>query len=319
MIPILSRKHTAIIVMVLLFLVGFVVFKPNSLPSVDIVDIKGANVVGTPTYAWGDFWANWRKAQLELRVELQLAKEMGLNLIEIYIRYDAFPKYDYWKLREFLRIAKKYGLWVIVTLNDDIYPSNLNYSYVEQHLKAVVNEIKNEPNLYAIGVLNEYNGRFGTNTTFAKWVIGKIREFTNNKVKIVFDLVVFSPIIEGNIYAVFRNLDVDFYSVSIYSIPPFHDILPKMYPTILETLQKILGKPIFLGEFGWRTDREKPEYNEEEQAKYYREVLERVNGKFGWSFWCLTDYKILKEKWGVLTENLEPKPVVDVIKEFTHQ
>jgi len=285
-----------------------------ALPSISSPrDIKGCNITGVPEYNWGNFWDNFERAIAHLDLELYLAKQLGLNLIEIYIPYHCFPNYNYGKLKTFMRMALRHRLWVIVTLNDNVYPDNVNYTYIEKHMKAIITAIKSEPNLYAIGVMNEYNGRFGTNITFAKWCIQKIRELTEGRIKIIFDLAYFWHIP----WQIYRGLDVDIYSFSIYSLPPFHPYVPKMYKTLLETAEKYLGKPVFLGEFGWRTDGEKPEYNEEMQTQYYREVLENINGHFGWSFWCLVDQKELPEKWGIYTVNFRPKKVVDIIQQYT--
>ncbi|RLI47491.1 hypothetical protein DRO69_00480 [Candidatus Bathyarchaeota archaeon] len=291
-----------------LALVLALLFVTPSKYSVSVRNIHGCNITGVPKYNWGTFWDHFYDAKPDLEKELKLVCNLGLNLVEIYIPYHCFPDLNYVKLKEFMRIAKKYGLMVIVTLNDDVYPDNVNYTYIELHMKAIIDAIGSMSNLFAFGVMNEYNGRFGTNMSFAKWCISKLRELTSKP--IVFDLVYFWHMP----WQIYVGLDVDYYSFSIYSIPPF-DFAAETFDELLASAEKVLGKPVFLGEFGWRTDGEDPSYTEEKQAEYYRKVLGEVHGKYGWLFWCFTDWVELDEQWGVYTVNFEPKPVVEVIRE----
>lgn len=295
---------------VLLFLVFFLLFTVfPSRKSLSLKDVHGVNLTGVPSYGWASFWDNFESARTTLEKEFSLIEDLGLNLVEIYIPYKSFPSYNYWKLAEFMRRAAKHNLWVIVTLNDDVYPDNLNLVEIEKHIEAILKTIKDRKNLFAIGVMNEYNGRFGVNMSFAKWCIQKIREYAPN-VKIVLDLVYFWHMP----WQIYVGLDVDFYSFSIYSIPPFN-FLEENYDDMLSSAEKYLGKPVILGEFGWRTDGEHPDYTEEKQAEHYRKVLETIHGKYGWLFWCLTDTRGLKEQWGIYTTELKEKQTAKIIRE----
>jgi hypothetical protein len=279
----------------------FLVVKPSPQITINVDDIRGTNIAGTPSYSWGEFWLNFDKAKTELRKEFYLASQLGLNLIEVYVIYSCFPDYDYGKVRELLRIARSYNLYVIVTLNDDIYDDNINYDYVARHIETCVKAIRSEPNLYAIGILNEYNTRiWGTNTSFAEFTIKIIRKLTDKP--IVLDLMLFDLYVER--FSPFRDLDVDMFSFSMYNI------LPQFYEYVLDMAEKILEKPCFIGEFGARSD---PPFNEETQAAFYREALKNL--EHGWLFWCLTDYKGLKEQWGIYTVDFHEKKTVEVLRE----
>ncbi|MCK4393635.1 cellulase family glycosylhydrolase [Candidatus Bipolaricaulota bacterium] len=300
-----------------------------------ILKVKGCNYQPRD-HSWRMF-AEWDPTEVDY--ELGLAEGLNVNVVRICIHYQVFtqnlnyerlidvaiePNPEFLgKLDEFLDLAEKHHLKVIITLFDQVYwelYSPRNYWIGDRHLKNIIPRYANDPRILGWDVKNEPDLDFKacgeTNVLqFLEHMTKTIRSMDNNH------LVTVGLRDYHNIPKV--EAFVDFVCFHYYE--PEHQL-----SNVISQIQAETGKPILIEEFGLHTwpYRLGDPHNERDQANYYRVVLNTMKRKgiAGGLFWCLLDYPIGSIPWlpeesfenhmGVFRTDYSEKPAAKVVRWF---
>ncbi len=261
-------------------------------------------------HAWDRFWISYTTAITQIDIELDLARDMGVNALRIFVSYDLFDGTDQTyldRLKDLVDRLQARDMVAIVTLFD-LYTSSpyANHLASQQHISAVVNtlgvtnptvlawDIKNEPDRdYVVHGENEVKD-------WLQEMISYTRELDpNHLITIGFygavpgalcynpsePALVYSP----TIVAEFAPL-VDVVSMHYFS----HE---RCFEGALQALRVQVGnRPILLEEFGLHTMNTGDDpHTESEQAAYYNTLLSLAEAydMAGHLFWTLNDFSYI--------------------------
>lgn len=292
--------------------------------------VKGLNYYPIDRRLFGD--EGWNSS--EVNYDLELARSLNVNTVRIFINYQQStnnlnyskpvnsaykpdPEYIA-QVNEFLNLAQKHNLKVILTLFGQIYwelYSPKNYWICEEYLEDLIPRFVNNSVVMAWDIKNEpdrdfkYCGRENV-VNFLRTMSQKIRMLDKNHLVTVGFL--------SSEYTQDIKDYVDFIS--------FHWYLPaSQLGDTIDYIRNETNKPIAVEEFGLHTWPERPgdPHDEEDQARYYRSVLSVMQEKSvaGYLFWTLFDFQVRDKEtfdnhMGIFRVDYEPKPSVEVIKQF---
>lgn len=263
--------------------------------------IKGLNYYPR-LHPWRTFnIGDWDARAVEF--ELGLAAGLGANTVRTFVDYqfsldsarasqpkDAFfapiPQYVA-HVREFLDIADRVGLKVIVTLFDSMDWVNYlaqNQWIAEEYLKELIPPFANDPRILCWDLQNEPDRAIYLigNTSvipFFQRMSALVRKLDPGHLQTI-------GWIDRARGKYFRDLDgsLDFWCFHFYDSADRLNDLVQFYKT--QT-----AKPVLLEEFGLATH---GQYTEQDQLLHYHNVLTTLeeNGMCGSAFWILTDFPV---------------------------
>lgn len=321
-----------------------------------VFKLKGFNYYPRD-YGWRIFKA-WDEDKTRVENELNLADGLKCNCIRTFVNYeystnnvnlerpDTTPPVldpDYpRRIREFLDLAEKHNLKVILSLLDWMYWSlfepryhELGIEYLEQLIPTFSNDSRilawdviNEPDLYfwKYPDLASQAGGDRNLSLFLRKMSERIRELDKNH------LITIGVGHSKNVTRI-EGIEefTDFISFHDYDNPN------TLASRILEV--KNLGRPTVLEEFGVHTYAKDPRWpsNEKWQAEYYSSVLQTVHDTNlgGALFWELMDHPVVNMPnvlgpvydgkdhmdyhFGIYRTDYTSKPAVNSVRQYYSQ
>ncbi len=266
-------------------------------------------------YAWDRFWISYTAATTQIDAELDLARDLGVNAVRIFVPYDRFDGADQTHLdhlKDLMARLQAHDMVAIVTLFDlytgvtNTHPySETDYVTNTRHISAVVNtlgaanptvlawDIKNEPDRdYTVYGNDEVKNWLREMISYTRGLdphhlvtIGFYGAVTGTPCYTDTPGLVYSPTIAAEL-----SQTVDF--VSLHYFLPEH-----CFASDLQALQSQIGeKPIVLEEYGLHTmDSGANPHTETEQAAYFNALpsLGEAHGIAGYLFWTLSDFSYI--------------------------
>ena len=110
-------------------------------------------------HPWSEMWQNF--GDIDFANDFKLTRSLGFNAIRIFVQYDEFgaDRVDPRRIAQLQRLldeADRAGLKVIITLFDFFLSYEVNtWTLSDQHLRQVVEGVKNHPALFAWDLKNE--------------------------------------------------------------------------------------------------------------------------------------------------------------------
>jgi len=258
--------------------------------SPEVKHIRGVNYY-PKNAAWNMFGDNFDS--LAIKKDIKLIQEMGLNMIRVFIPYEAFGKnkVDQNKLNQVVQVldlAEERDINVMITLFDFYGNYDItDWTLTHRHAEVIVNAIKNHPALLGWDIKNEPDLDFDNRkkyrvTAWLEEMIAQIKEWdTEHPITIGWSSA------ESAI-----NLSEKVDIVSFHYYEELGQFTEKS-----KALKKIVSanKPIFLQEYGtssygglWKGFMG----SEKKQADYYNEIQGYIKQEqLPFAFWGLYDFE----------------------------
>lgn len=294
----------------------------------EIENVQGVNYYPRET-PWHDFWSSYNDTIIS--TDFRLIDSLGFNTVRVFIPYEHFGKgnvkiSEVEKLQNLLDIAEESGLQVIVTLFDFLYYFDvMSYPAIDRQLEIIADSIKNKPALLAWDIKNEPDldfEHYGKDRVkrWLDFVITRLREYDQNTPITIGWL---DPLAAPEYHEV-----VDFVSFHYYEKP--ENFLSNLH----ELRDSIDGeKSILIEELGLSTFNLLIAGNSEnDQARYYEEMLDAISSDIHTSFalWTLYDFedipnqvvgplpwkKIPQKAYGLIKIDSTAKLSIDVIQKY---
>jgi endo-1,4-beta-mannosidase len=308
-------------------------------------------------YGWRIF-KGWDEDKTQVEYELKLADDLKCNCIRTFINYQYStnninlerpdttlpvldPDYPR-RIKEFLDLADKHNLKVILSLFDYMYWSLFEPRYHElglEYLDQLIPLFSDDPRILAWDVINEPDiyfwkyadlasqaGGDRNLSSFLRKMSEKIRELDKNHLITI-------GIGKGKNVAKIEGIEkfTDFISFHDYDNP--NTLASRIFEV------KNLGRPTVLEEFGVHTYAKDPQWpsNEKWQAEYYSSVLQTMEDAnlSGSLFWELMDHPVVNipnvlgpvydgkdhmdYHFGIYRIDYTSKPAVNSVRQFYSQ
>lgn len=270
-------------------------------------EVRGMNYY-PKDYAWDWFWVNYVTATAQITTELDIAQEMNVNTVRIFLPYNLFigstPYLNY--LEDFIYQLQKREMLGIITLFD-FYPNHSPAPYASsdyltntRHIDSVINTIGiTNPTVLAWDIKNELDRDYEhyTKTTVVAWANEMIRYTRNIDPNHLITLGFYGAVSTNNGLVYSPSIAAEF--VPVVDFLSLHYFLSeKQFASDLLELQSLIGdKPVMLEEFGLHTWVNSPSdsHTEVEQAAYYNALLSlsEAYNVAGYLFWTLNDFSHL--------------------------
>lgn len=253
-------------------------------------------------YGWEHFWMSYTLALTQTTTELDLARDLGVNTVRIFLPYGLFdgspqsaPYLDY--LQDFIGQLQERDMVAIVTLFDQ-YTSDSptpyapgDYPACTQHISAVVGALgPTNPTVMAWDIKNEPDRDYEDygQDVVQDWLMAMISATRGLDLDHMVTIGFFGAV--SNVYSPAIPAEfapfVDFVSM--------HYALPEgSYLGDLQALEALIGdKPVLLEEFGLPTFLP---HTETGQAAYYNALLalSEAENIAGTLFWTLDDFSYI--------------------------
>jgi beta-glucuronidase len=227
-----------------------------------------------------------------LEKDMQLMKEGNMILSRI-AHYPISSDILNWADKNGMLIISEAGNW---QMTESQMASSLMREKYKQQAREMIERDWNHPSVIAYSVGNEYNSLSPEGIAWTKDMIDFTRSIDNTR-KLTFCT---NRVARAKAPEEEGSLHVDFVSVNCYGghervITKIHELYP--------------NKPIFISEFGYRTDEVKNEDDRAEKLKNNIEVIRKYDYVMGASIWTFNHYRSRYNgtaadgyrPWGVVT------------------
>lgn len=323
---------------------GKVVPPPHRNPWV----FKGINFrVQTTPYKADDIWSMWDNlilypdvATWQIRSGLQAAKELGCEVVEVYLSFwrywDIYSWDDISKasdsdsadylnaVERFLELAESVGIQVMFTFFPQVSTISPSDGYTDKlldcYLQNIVTRAKGHPALYAYGICNEFDMLYYNHASHAHYDAttedddttckGEIADFIDRMIRNLRTIDATTPVeLEFKYSESLGWLSPDtlamFRWVGISVWEQTYGCDPN---TVVKNLEAELDKipsytdlPVMISEFGLSTHPTRG-YSRKEQADYYRAYLEVASDRcIAVRPWMLLDLPFWSLYWDSLS------------------
>lgn len=287
--------------------------------------LKGVNYYPSD-FPWFDFWEEFRVDTIAS--DLAIARNLGFNAVRIFVQFETFGEGNVQalmlnRLEQFLSMAEKHELYVVVTLFD--FPPGFelkNYSETDRHLESLLTRFKNHPSILAWDLKNEPDIDFKYHDpqkvkNWLTYMLHQSRQYDPNHLVTI-------GWANAEYATLFQN-QVDFVSFHYYDDPM--DLNQRIVD-----LKETISKPLVVEEFGRPSVHPFIPFLPSMRERQRRDIESMVGviekSHSGYMLWTLKDFaatpsevfgykpwiRYSQKHYGIVTTSGEYKPAAEVFK-----